>query len=134
MLIQIAFLLCFVSTCGIVAWPSPELNDSSSIINIEKRQSSPNDCLNINTLQPNPQPLAPKTSDGTTADGKPYVNYKWEITDGWVTLFESCKFMHLINKQWPPPPIVVEKGTVVKLELINKLNNDPISLHAHGLD
>jgi FtsP/CotA-like multicopper oxidase with cupredoxin domain len=39
-----------------------------------------------------------------------------------------------VNGAWPPPPIVVNLGQRIRIELVNNLPTDePITLHFHGL-
>jgi FtsP/CotA-like multicopper oxidase with cupredoxin domain len=115
------------------AIPSPTSQSPPSVI--EERQVK-GSCADYgaasNKLEPDP--LVQKREDGWVGDGQPYVAYQWVVTEGHITVHGGCKFMHLINGNWPPPPIVVNHGTVIKLEVINRMPNDPITLHAHGLD
>ena len=126
------FSLFFIYTFGVRALPSPAINESL-LVDVERRDLYPF-CSDVGSFRGDRGPLTPHAPTGTTADGKPYVLYQWTLREGHVTVHGPCKFMHLINGQWPPPEIVVEQGTVIKIELTNKLNNDPITLHAHGFD
>ncbi|CAI6335372.1 unnamed protein product [Periconia digitata] len=108
---------------------------------IDKRQSKGR-CADYGAAsnKPTPDALIQKPADGTCCGSpdspqpKPFVKYTWTITEGFVTVLGECKFMHIVNDAWPPPQIVVNKGTVIRLEVINRLATDPITLHAHGLD
>lgn len=117
------------------AIPSP-LQAHSDRTNERHRRE---DCFDFGAVEngrnkPQPDPLSPKQPDGICCGSKPYVNYQWVITEKNIIVQGGCKFMHVVNDVWPPPQIVVEHGTVIKLEMINRLASDPITLHAHGLD
>jgi FtsP/CotA-like multicopper oxidase with cupredoxin domain len=83
------------------------------------------------------------TNDGVliTDNTSPFNNRKvyettWTVT--WKNVVVpgrdmDCKDMMLINNAWPPPSVVVSKGTIIKINFLNQLGDEDASLHAHGL-
>ena len=124
------FLLALCSL--VLSLPSPQLQNHSSALESRQAQWVCDD-VGAAANKPSPDPLQPVGSS-TTSTGQKVATFAWKVSERGIVVRGACKWMHVINDKWPPPPIIVEQGTIIKLEVTNKLNNDPITLHAHGLD
>jgi FtsP/CotA-like multicopper oxidase with cupredoxin domain len=97
------------ATNGVVSWPGQAITTYSS-------SSSPS-----------------SSSSSTSATPTASVTYNWDI--GWVSAapdgFER-PFIG-INGQWPCPPIHVNVGDTIQINVQNSLVNETTAIHFHGI-
>jgi iron transport multicopper oxidase len=101
---------------------SSTITSSSTI-----RSSSTSSTSSTSTRSSLPPYTTPTPPNGKT------ITYNWNI--GWVNAAPdgfSRPFIG-INGQWPPPPIIVNYGEQVKINIVNQLGNESTAIHFHGL-
>ena len=61
------------------------------------------------------------------------VTYNWSLSWIYAAPDGVTRPIIAINKKWPPPAIIANKGDQVVINLTNNLQNQSASLHFHGL-